>query len=153
MADIGLTWNSAVGYADLSIVGGDLAIDAGLETAVILSLFTDAQAQPGDVIPDGSANPRGWWGDMPVDPAQQDASAPPDRIGSRLWLLDRALQTAETLRLAELYALEALQWMIDDGIAATITATASFPFLTWIELVITIDQSADSTFTLAWQNS
>ena len=38
-------------------------------------------AQAGDVTPDGSFDRRGWWGDMPIDPAAQD-TAPPDLIGA-----------------------------------------------------------------------
>lgn len=153
MTDIALIWNWQAGYADLSIVNGDLATDQGLQTSAIISLFTDAQAQPGDAIPDGSADPRGWWGDMPIDPAQQDAATPPDRIGSRLWLLWRALQTAETLQLQQNYANEALHWMLDDGEASTVVATPSFPGLGWSSLSIEIDESPNTTFTLAWQNS
>jgi phage gp46-like protein len=154
VTDIALVWNSAIGEADMVISGGDLQVDAGLQTAVIISLFTDAPAQPGDEIPDGSTDPRGWWGDMPIDPAQQDTSAVPDHIGSRLWLLDRALQILETLTRAVAYAKEALQWMLDDGVADGIDVTASFPQLGWIELIVTITQQGGaSKFTLAWQNS
>ena len=154
MADIAFTWNAANGYADVSVVNGDLAVDQGLTTAVILSLFTDRQANPGDSIPDGTTDPRGWWGDMPVDPAQQDGTAPPDHIGSRLWLLDRALQTPDTLQKAQAYAREALQWLLDDGVAGSVTATASFPQQGWIELQIVIGQAgASSVFNYAWQNS
>jgi phage gp46-like protein len=154
MTDIALIWNPAQGYADFAVAGGDLAADQGLYTAVTVSLFTDAQAQPGDVIPDGSSDPRGWWGDMPIDPAAQDATAPPRRIGSRLWLLDRALQTPETLARAQSYAREALQWLLDDGVAGSVTAAASFPALGWIELDIYLGQSGGSpAFTFTWANS
>jgi phage gp46-like protein len=154
VTDIALVWNSTIGEADLAISGGDLQVDAGLQTAVIISFFTDAPAQPGDEIPDGSTNPRGWWGDMPIDTAQQDTAAVPDHIGSRLWLLDRALQIPETLTRAVAYAKEALQWMIDDGVAGSVEATARFPQPGWIELETTIDQQGSkSKFTLAWQNS
>lgn len=131
----------------------DIALILSLQTSVIVSLFTDAQAQPGDAIPDGSSDPRGWWGDMPVDPAAQDAATTPDRTGSRIWLLDRALQTDQTQQLERHYAAEALQWMLDDDEASTITVTASFPAPGRTGLVIEIDESADSTFTLDWQNS
>lgn len=153
MLDIALIWDPVRGRADMAMAGPDLATDAGLETAVIVSLFTDRLAAEGDAIPDGTADRRGWWGDMPIDATAQGVT-PPDLIGSRLWLLDRALQTQQTLQLAETYAKEALQWMLDDGVAGSVTATASFPRLGWIQLVIVIGQQGSSpTFILPWQNS
>ena len=154
MADIALVWNPLLGEADLQIVNGDLLIDQGLQTASIISLFSDALAQPGDEIPDGSADRRGYWGDMPADPANQDASTPPDYTGSRLWLIDRGLQTAVTLTNAQSYADESLAWMPTDGVAGSVAATATYPQLGWIDLLIAIEQQGASTqFNTAWQYS
>ena len=96
---------------DLALDGADLAPDTSLETAVLISLFTDRRAEPGDV-PAGE-DLRGWWGDSFSE--QGD-----DRIGSRLWLLSRKKLLPETARLARFYAREALQWLLDDGIAASV---------------------------------
>lgn len=90
------------------MVGPLLATGSDLSTAVLISLFTDRIAAPDDVIPDGSNDPRGWWGD----------SGNTVLIGSRLWLLQRAKQTQETLQRANDYIVEALQWLIDDGVVA-----------------------------------
>ena len=43
-----------------------------------------------------------------------------DAFGSRLWLLERAKLTAETIRLARSYAEEALAWLVEDGIAEAV---------------------------------
>ena len=154
MADIALIWNAALGEADLQIVNGDLQVDEGLQTAAIVSLFSDALAQPGDEIPDGTSDRRGWWGDMPVDPAETDATALPDYIGSGLWLLDRALQTDATLVKAQGYGAASLQWMRDDNVAGAVSSTASYPRQGWIELLNVIEQQGASTqFTTAWRNS
>lgn len=152
MRDIALIWDPSLGEADLAMNGGDLATDAGLRTAVIISLFTDRLAEPGDAIPDGTADRRGWWGDMPVDAAQQDQPPSGNALtGSRLWLLDRALQTQATLNAARAYAEEALAWMVADGVASAVTAIARFPRLGWLQLDITIAQPAGpSQFSLAW---
>ena len=99
---------------DLALDGADLAPDTSLETAVVLSLFTDRRAEPGD-IPAGE-DPKGWWGDSF---AEAD-----DRIGSRLWLLPREKLLPETAERARGYAREALQWLLDDGIAAGVDVTA-----------------------------
>lgn len=82
-----------------------------LVRAVIVSLFTWRRANPDDDLP---ADLRmGWWGDS-------FPTIPNDRIGSRLWLLSRSTLTPETVAKAKEYAQEALQWLIDDGVAARV---------------------------------
>jgi phage gp46-like protein len=129
MSDIGLTWN--VYAADVTIAANDLAVDDGLETAVILSLFTDRRAEASDPLPDGHTDPRGWWGDAfpPVDG---------DRIGSRLWLLGREKEQPAVLMRAREYAVEALQWLIADKVAARVDVTTEFtrPGLLGLQVVI-----------------
>lgn len=150
--DIALAWNADAGQADMAMAGGDLALDAGLRTAVLVSLFTDAPAQPGDAIPDGSADRRGWWGDLPAAPELQGRAA--DATGSRLWLLDRALQTDATLALAKAYAEEALAWMVADRVAGSVSATASYPQPGRLRLDIVIAQEgAASTHAVEWSFS
>ena len=151
MADVALIWDPALGRADMALAAGDLVMDDGLETAVIMSLFTDAPADAGDAIPDGSGDPRGWWGDMPIDAAQQGAT-PPDVTGSKLWLLDRAVLTSETLARAESYAEAALAWMVRDGVAQSVSATAVSPSFGKLELTVEILQASGSReFSYAWQ--
>ncbi len=114
LADLALRWNVAAGVADLLMIDSDLASDRGLETAVLLSLMLDRRAEPDDVPPSGDATDRrGWWADafLPVEG---------DKIGSRLWLLDRAKRTNETALRAKEYTLEALAWMIADRVVAGI---------------------------------
>lgn len=112
MADIRTAWRSFGGEWELS--GPSLAEDDGLETAVIISLFTDRVTEA-DALADSSR--RGWWGDA-------YAEVQGDRIGSRLWTLARSKQTAAVLRQAEQYATEALQWMVDDGVASRVEVVA-----------------------------
>lgn len=99
------------------IVDNDFAPDEGFETAVIISLFTDARIIE-EQLPQGQTNRRGWWGDL--------FSVAADKIGSRFWLLTREKKTTEVLRRYEDYTREALNWMIEDGIAKTVTAVASY---------------------------
>ena len=108
MGDITTAWSAAASTFDWTHAGGALASGDDLATAVILSLFTDRQANADDVVLDASR--RGWWGDP--------------TMGSRLWLLERSKRTDETARLAQEYALEALDWLVGDGIAAGVTAAA-----------------------------
>jgi phage gp46-like protein len=119
MSDIALIWNASLGAADAAVSANDLAADDGLETAVLLSLFTDRRAEEGDVLPAGQTDRRGWWGDVyPV--------ANNDRFGSKLWLLARSKQTQETLTLAETYARESLQWLIDDLVSDRVDVAAEW---------------------------
>lgn len=104
---------------DLVQSAAGLETDEGLETAVAISLFTDRRADPDDVLPDNSANHRGWWGDSFAD-------IEGDRIGSRLWLLHREKQRPVVLERAREYAREALRWLIDDGIARSVEVVAEF---------------------------
>jgi len=104
---------------DLAIEGNDLLADNGMRTAIIISLFTNRQAEVDDVIPDGSDNRRGWWGDSfnAIDG---------DLTGSRLWLLGREKQTQAVLLRAKEYTDEALQWMLDDGVASRLDITTEW---------------------------
>src|SRR6218665_2594807 len=115
--DIATVWNDVTAAGDCVVVGGDLQADAGLKTAVLISLFSDRRAAADDVLPAPGASRRGWWGD--------EYLARP--LGSRLWLLDREKDQPEVLNRTREYALEALGWLVEDGIAASVEATATVP--------------------------
>lgn len=108
MADITTVWVVDQSRGDWQVAGPDLLSGDDLSTAILISAFTDRTALPDDFIPDGSNDPRGWWGDI----GQRTP------IGSRLWLLERAKQTNDTLKRAYDYLTECLQWLIDDGVVA-----------------------------------
>jgi len=120
MSDIKTTFIDWEQGADFSLDGLGLTEDDGLETAVIISLFTDRRATADDSIPDGSSDRRGWWAD-------EFAAVNNDLIGSRLWLLSREKQLPAVLVKAQAYAQEALQWLVDDGVAESVTVLASNP--------------------------
>ena len=112
--DIKIIWNTDLMEGDISYSNGDLVVDDGLETAVLMSLFTDRRAEDDDELPDpNSTDKRGWWGDLVSDINN-------DKIGSRQWLLERSKTIDEVLENIKLYAEEALQWMIDDDVVANI---------------------------------
>jgi phage gp46-like protein len=103
---------------DLSIVTDGvqtsaLAADDPLARAVFLSLFTWRRAAPDDQT-DGERF--GWWGDN----VSQYSS---DQIGSRLWLLARQKLTTQVLNRARDYAIEALEWLVKDGVASRYDVT------------------------------
>lgn len=112
--DIALRYDPDNMQFDLAISGGDLAVDETLQTAVMLSLFTDRRALDADELPDGTTDRRGWWAD-----AYRDR-----KHGSRLWLLGREKELESVLRRAQEYAEEALRWMVEDGICDRVRVEA-----------------------------
>lgn len=85
-----------------------------LRRAVTISLFTWRRAGPDDVVDDSDR--KGWWGDCVPSVAG-------DKIGSRLWLLQRRTLVADTLKDAQSYAEEALAWLVDDVVVTSVTVT------------------------------
>lgn len=111
MSDLAFIFRGSEETADLRLIGPDLEGDRELETALTISLFTDARAADDDSFE--GEDPRGWWGDT--------YSENQDKIGSRLWLLAREKQTSQTLNLARQYAQEALAWLVEDGVAEEVS--------------------------------
>lgn len=109
----------SLGQFDVKREGLVLAMDRTLETAVIISLFTDRRARADELTPPTQDAPRGWWGDLLSD-------IPGDEIGSWLWLLYREKATDETLGRAREYALEALQWLVEDGVARSVNVKTGY---------------------------
>lgn len=109
--------------ADLRIVEGELVADEGLETAIIVSLFSDARADPEERLPEeiGTDDPpfireiRGFWADTVLD-----------RWGSKLYLLSRAKATDETATRASRFVEQALAWLVSSQIATAVTVSADF---------------------------
>lgn len=115
-------YDATLGIYDINIVSGLLETDEGFETAVAISLFTDARATVEELVEAGlpQNDPRGYWVDTYVEePSRRFAQ-------SKLWLLSRALREDATLRRAELYGSQALKWMVDDGVASKIVTAASW---------------------------
>lgn len=128
--DIALFWDVNHGELSLNAAGDDLATDPGLETAVIISLFTDNRAGEHDELPATETDRRGWWGNDYEEGAEE--------IGSKLWLLRREKQMTSVVRRAEEYARESLRWMIRDRVASGVKVTGSIPRTGWLHLQIDI---------------
>ncbi|MCW5760104.1 MAG: phage GP46 family protein [Phenylobacterium sp.] len=142
MPDISTFWSPGESRGDWAVAGFDLASGTDLETAVLISLFTDRRADPDDVIPDGSGDPRGWWGDA--------LGARP--LGSKLWLLERAKQTEDTRQRAQGYAEDALAWLVEDGVAAEVVVAASWQGPGFLGLQVTISEpdGRQTAFNYQW---
>lgn len=123
--DLKLEFNPALRGCDFALdESGDLSLDTTPATPMMISLGSDRRARIDDILPSGRdslndvrsfSERRGWHGDA-LDYQGR-------RIGSRLWLLDRAKQTEQTRILCEEWAKEAFQWVLDEtGQEAEITA-------------------------------
>lgn len=114
--DAALIFDPDTRRADLQLGGdGDLVLDETPVTPMLISLGSDRRAEPDDELPDGvdALNAqtsfvarRGWAGDG-LDLLGR-------RIGSRLWLLNRAKQTESARRFVEIWAEESLAWVFDE---------------------------------------
>ena len=121
------------GPADIQLAPGTstLVRDPGFETAILISLFSQARAGAEDKLPDREGGLRGYWGD----------TLTARKLGSKLWLLDRARITNETRAECEEYAKACLQWMVEDGIATEIKATSTRNGIYRIDTAIKIIQT------------
>ena len=142
MSDISTVWDVTNG--DWLLSGASLQAGDDLQTAVIISIFTDGLAAADDTIPDGSTDRRGWWGDQ----GQYTT-------GSRLWLLGRSKQTQQVLTAAQDYITQALQWLIDQGIVAKFDILVEWVAMSTLGAQITAYRNDGTTqainFAWVWQ--
>lgn len=143
-ADIRTFWDVTNIRGDWQVSGAALASGDDLTTAVLISLFTDRRANNDDVLPDASNDRRGWWGDL-------DQDVP---IGSRLWLLSRSKLVPSVAVAAKGYIAEALRWLINDGVAATVDVVTSIVMPNRLNAVVTITRATGTKqslqFNWAW---
>jgi phage gp46-like protein len=104
--------------ADLVITSSGHSEADPLETAAIISLFTNRRALDADKIPVG-VDRQGWWADPYRDQDDQDSS-----IGSRLWVLEGAPDIDATIQKAKEYCSEAFAWWLRDGVASSVSVDA-----------------------------
>jgi phage gp46-like protein len=143
--DIRILWDNINARGDWALAAGDVQTGQDLETACLVSLFTDKLATPDFVPTDGTSDRRGWWADPYND----------QPLGSNLWQLERAKKTRDTLALARRYASEALQWLVDDGVAQSVTVDTQWLGSTGsttlgIRVVIVKPDGSATRFTFGW---
>jgi len=133
MSDYGLFL--ADGLIDMRLLAGDIAADDGLETSVLISLFSDARATD-DLLAaiDRDGDLRGFWGDLDSD----------HNTGSLLWTIKRAKQLTSILERARRYAQSSLQWLIEDAIAKRVEVATSYPQRGWMLIEVFIYRPGNS---------
>lgn len=124
MSDISSFWDAERLAADWREGRGDLVSGDDLQTAIIISLFTDRVAREDDDI-DGDDR-RGWWGDADEE----------NDIGSRLWLLRRQKLAQAVAQKAEDYSREALQWLVTDGVVSSFSVATQIVYPRRLNMVI-----------------
>ncbi|EON3358794.1 phage GP46 family protein [Yersinia enterocolitica] len=126
--DIKTLWEPDKLLGDWQTGGGGLLGGNDLETAILISLFTDRLARTDDGIDNDDR--RGWWADTGAE----------YEIGSRLWLLRREKLTTKVALKAEDYANEALAWLLDDGVVTAISTNAQIVYPNRLNLIINYQQ-------------
>lgn len=114
---ISLAFDPGTGECDLVVDADGLLVSSDpIPTAILLSLFQDRRVTASEVPDDVTRG--GWWGDA-------FAASPGDVEGSRLWtLLVTAREDAQALLAARDFALEALAWLTESGLASDLEVSA-----------------------------
>lgn len=125
---------------------GDFQLVQGFDTSIAVSLYGEQRALPEEVS--DAARRRGWWGNTTNDD-------PTFQLGSKLWLLEQARLTAQTINSAQNYAQQAIQWLVDDGYlpALTVTASGAGGTLTINGNLVRDSSSGTGVFYSLWQNT
>jgi phage gp46-like protein len=140
---VSLVWDNTEQEADLAVdANGMLDTAEGFTTAVNISLFTWARDDKAEIQQTGQKF--GWWGDTYADTAG-------DRIGSKLWTLRRAKVNQDTLGKAKAFCIEALTWMVEDGIAKAVDVTTERLGLQIIKATISITRQQGGKWTGVWE--
>ena len=92
---------------------GDIETEDQLDTAILVSLFTDRRASSAEVVKPQYR--RGWIGDL---------ETPADLYGSMLWLFEQSRLTGSVAAKIGSFGKLALDWMVRDGIATEVSARA-----------------------------
>jgi phage gp46-like protein len=150
MGDVRIVFDNLTGTGDFAMAGRGLATGSELETAGLISLFTDAEADPGDIVFDN--DPRGWWAD--TYSALEDPSLPVianDRIGSKLYQVFNMPRTQATLNWMADQTRIALNWMLVDGVASAIDVFPRFTSKGGVgEKIVITSNGVPTIYDYAW---
>ena len=140
--DIRMIWDNTRTLGDWGLAQGDVETGQDLETACLVSIFTDKLATPDFVPTDGTSDRRGWWADPYLE----------GPLGSNLWQLERAKKLRNTLGDARRFTLDSLQWLIEDGVAKTIECNTAWITSTMLGIAVAIikPDGSETRFRYAW---
>lgn len=129
------------GLFDLTINDdGDFTSTQGFDTALVMSLGCERRADVSEVLRPELR--RGWFGN--------ELNSDGFEIGSKLWLLDQARLTQNTLNSAIDYAKKGLQWLVDEGHLDNVRVDGRFTN-SGILLTINLERSNAITESLSYE--
>jgi len=131
---LALVLDNELGIADLAYAGG-LCNDGGLQTAVIISLFTDSRAPAHSGL--APEDRRGFW-------AQAD-------LGSRLWLHRSKPLSNEVVVALRQAAEMSLKWLVDDDVAKKVVVTVTKLSRDRLKLGVEVHRGDGGTWSSAWE--
>lgn len=142
MQDVLLQKNSE-GYYDLVIEDGTIKGVDGMETAILVSLFTDARASA-ERVQDPLMR-RGWIGNILSPNLERE-------LGSVLWLADTARVNQDTLNFFKAEVKNAFQNMIDKKILSQLNVVSTIIDSKTIQVAIKFINSGDETerYSILW---
>jgi len=150
MGDIRIVWDPATGTGDINMLGAGLELGHDVETASLISMHTDAQSDPGDIVYD--SDPRGVWFDTYA--ALEDATQtqiPNDHTGSKIWQAFARPRNQDTLNWLRDEIIRCHGWMLTDGVAESVDATTLFTGPGGIGATVTITRNGQpNVFDYAW---
>lgn len=147
--DLKLTYDATGDYYDLTITNGQFDTVTNFDTALNMIMFAERRADESE-IPVAEYR-RGWWGNEILHEDDPDFE-----IGSKVWLLEQARATDQTL--AELidYVKQASEWLITDGHVSEVEVTGSYTSSTTariqIDLII-FSNKVESRYFDLWLNT
>ena len=125
----------------------DLLADDGLQTAIVISLFSDRRCAT-DQLPDNETDQRGFWADA-------FSMLDGDSTGSLLWLLRREKTINSVLGRAKDYARDALRWLVDDKVAQAVNVETEYldrgPMAIYVEVIRPTGDAVSYRFEYAWE--
>ena len=94
---------------------GDIPVADALDTAILMSIYEEFRANSSEITVDNLR--RGWIG---------NESTPDFQQGSKFWMFEQERITSSMLAELGTVVNNGLQWLIDDNIAVSTSANASF---------------------------
>ena len=134
------------GLFDLAVSNNVLETIDGFETAIIVSLLTDARAPSSSV--QTPSRRRGWVGNILTAASGRE-------LGSRLWLYSQSRLTDAVLNELAVAAQESLNWMVEDGIAKSVAASVlkNDSRSVTVTIVITTVEGKEQRYAVLWRRT
>ena len=118
MAEVSFLFDQEKAFSDIKKVNGDILLGDDLQTAVEVSMFSNARAltNPDELVRETISILQGWWAD----------SLETEPLGSLFWTFRRRKETQEVLNGVDEAFTDSLQWLVADGVVTSAAVTTEF---------------------------